>query len=48
MSKFSRFLDRIFKDGYDSVDDYCNQNGLNYDDLPEPDDNDYSSNDDDE
>ena len=40
------FLDKIFSQGYESIEDYCNQNGLNYTDLPEPDD--YYDDDDDD
>lgn len=29
------FIDSIFKQGYDSVDDYLNQTGQNYEDLPD-------------
>lgn len=27
------FLDKIFSDGYDSIDDYCNQTGQNICDV---------------
>ena len=42
---FFDFLDNLSKNGYDSVEDYLNQTGQNYDDLPSFSEN--SNNDDD-
>ena len=46
--RFVQLIKTLINGGYDDVDDYCNQNGLNYDDVFdwEEDDNGYEEYDD--